>query len=111
MDRDDEKHLFDLIVNPAIGVLTTIVVPIAFFLSVVSILQGHFLFVIPLLILLILAIVDLMLFAFRFIAANAGKHKKTSYHRYAFYLLLLTSLLSVIIIFSAFYLGTINWNT
>lgn len=109
MDQDDDRHLFDLIINPAIGGLTTIAAPIAILLSGISILQGRFLFAFPLIMLILLGGIDVVLFIVRLIAANVGRPRSNSYHRYAFHLLVLTLFLSIAVILFAFYSGTVRF--
>lgn len=109
MDQSDERHLFDLIVNPVAGVLTSILVPLALVLSGLSVLSGRLLYAIPFVFVLVLGLLDLALFLYRFLSSNFSKSSSRSYHRTAFCLLIGTLLLSVVVILTVFSSGTVDF--
>ncbi|MFC1758429.1 hypothetical protein ACFL2H_06630 [Planctomycetota bacterium] len=102
VDPDDERHLFDLILGPLIEVPTSLAVPAAIILSCVAILQGRFLFAIPMAILLVLGLLGLILLVRRFFVENFRPDNSTPYHRFDLWLVVSMLLLSLVVIASYF---------
>ncbi len=101
MDPDDERHLFDLILTPAIGGLAYMGSIAALAACGLSIATGAFFYIIPALFLVLILVLQTILCVVRLIVANVKTNYSHSLYRYGFYMDVVAIVIAIMVILPA----------